>query len=69
MLTIAVLWTSVLLAQKTPADLLLIHGYILTMDSKDSVVEAIGFWQLGRQGGTPSCFNFWLVASRSCRRI
>jgi len=41
MSTIAVLWTSVLLAQKTPADLLLIHGHILTMDSKDSVVEAI----------------------------
>ena len=41
MLTIAVLWTSLLLAQKTPPDLLLIHGHILTMDSKDSVVEAI----------------------------
>ena len=37
----ALLWTSALLAQEPTADLLLIHGHILTMDSKDSVVEAI----------------------------
>jgi len=35
------LWTSVLFAQDPTADLLLIHGHILTMDSKDSAVEAI----------------------------
>ena len=39
---IAVLpWTSLVFAQKQPADLLLIHGHILTMDSADSAVEAV----------------------------
>src|SRR5438034_9054385 len=33
--------TSVLLAEEPTADLLFIHGHILTMDSKDSVVEAV----------------------------
>jgi hypothetical protein len=35
------LWTSGVFAQKSTSDLLLLHGHILTMDSKDSVVEAI----------------------------
>jgi predicted amidohydrolase YtcJ len=35
------LWTSLLFAQKPTADLLLVHGQILTMDSRDSVVQAI----------------------------
>lgn len=35
------LCTAVLFAQSPTADLLLIHGHILTMDSRDSVVDAI----------------------------
>ncbi len=35
------LWASVLFAQTPTADLLLVHGHILTMDSRDSVAEAI----------------------------
>src|SRR5579864_807782 len=36
------LWTPILLAQSpTSADLLLIHGHILTLDDKDSAVQAI----------------------------
>jgi hypothetical protein len=37
----ALLWTSVLFAEEPSSDLLLIHGHILTMDNKDSVVEAV----------------------------
>jgi hypothetical protein len=37
----ALLWTSVLFAEEPSGDLLLIHGHILTMDNKDSVVEAV----------------------------
>ena len=35
------LWTSVLFAQKPAADLLVVHGHILTMDSRDSVAQAV----------------------------
>lgn len=35
------LWSSVLFAQKPPADLVLLHGHILTMDSRDSVAQAV----------------------------
>jgi len=35
------LWTSVLFAQKPTTDMILVHGHILTMDSTDSVVQAI----------------------------
>jgi predicted amidohydrolase YtcJ len=40
-LVIAPLLTSSLLAQSPSADLLLLHGHILTVDSKDSVVQAL----------------------------
>ena len=40
-LVIAPLLTSSLLAQSPSADLLLVHGHILTVDSKDSVVQAL----------------------------
>ena len=40
-LIIALLWTSALFAQAAPAQLLLVHGHILTMDSGNSVVEAL----------------------------
>ena len=40
-LVIAPLLTSILLAQSPSADLLLLHGHILTVDSKDSVVQAL----------------------------
>lgn len=40
-LSMLVLCSSAMVAQKAPAELLLIHGHILTMDGKDSVVEAV----------------------------
>jgi predicted amidohydrolase YtcJ len=40
-LVISLLLTTSLLAQSSNADLLLLHGHILTVDSKDSVVQAL----------------------------
>lgn len=40
-LLLMLLSTEILPAQSPPADLLLIHGHILTLDAKDSVAEAI----------------------------
>jgi predicted amidohydrolase YtcJ len=41
MLIVVLHWTPVLVAQRPAADLVLLHGHILTVDSTDSVAEAV----------------------------
>jgi len=41
LLVLSLLFAPTLIAQEPPADLVLIHGHILTVDAKDSVVQAL----------------------------
>ena len=44
-LSLALLFPAIIAAQNAPADLILVHGHILTVDARDSVVQALAIHQ------------------------